>query len=111
MEAKKNPKVDLSKKSGLFLNIGFVVSLLLVIAAFEWRSYEKSDLLDLGQVNDDFEEMTEVPLTQQPPPPPPKIQQPEIIEVPDEEEEWIDRNEEESVDAEIATGDTPVLGD
>ena len=32
-------------------------------------------------------------------------------DVPDEEEEWIDRNEEESVDAEIATGDTPVLGD
>ena len=32
-------------------------------------------------------------------------------DVPDEEEEWIERNEEESVDAEIATGDTPVLGD
>lgn len=32
-------------------------------------------------------------------------------DVPDEEEFWIDRNEEESQDAEIATGDTPVLGD
>ena len=99
MEAKKNPKADLSKKSGLFLNIGFVVSLLLVIAAFEWRSYEKSDLLELGQVNDDFEEMTEVPLTQQPPPPPPKIRQPEIIEVPDEEE--IEEEIEVDLDIEI----------
>ena len=99
MEAKKNPKVDLSRKSGLFLNIGFVISLLLVIAAFEWRSYDRSDLLDLGQVNDDFEEMTEVPLTQQPPPPPPKVQQPEIIEVPDEEE--IEEEIEVDLDVEI----------
>ena len=32
-------------------------------------------------------------------------------DVPDEEEYWIERNEEESDGAEIATGDTPVLGD
>ena len=32
-------------------------------------------------------------------------------DVPDDEEAWIERNESESVDAEIATGDTPVLGD
>ena len=32
-------------------------------------------------------------------------------DVPDGEEAWIERNEEESQDAEIATGDTPVLGD
>ena len=31
-------------------------------------------------------------------------------DVPDDEEAWIERNESESVDAEIATGDTPVLG-
>lgn len=105
MEAKKNPNADLSKKTGLFLNIGFVVSLLLVIAAFEWKSYEKSDLLELGQVNDDFEEMTEVPLTQQPPPPPPKIKQPEIIEVPDEEE--IEEEIEVDLDVEI-TEDTEI---
>ena len=32
-------------------------------------------------------------------------------DVPDEEEEWIDRNADESVDAEIAEGDSPVLAD
>ena len=32
-------------------------------------------------------------------------------DVPDEEEEWIERNAEESVDAEIAEGDSPVLAD
>ena len=32
-------------------------------------------------------------------------------DVPDEEEAWIDRNEEESQDAPLATGDSEVLGD
>ena len=32
-------------------------------------------------------------------------------EVPDEEEVWIDRNADEAIDAPIAVGDSPVLGD
>jgi len=32
-------------------------------------------------------------------------------EVPDDEEAWIDRNADEAVDAPIAEGDSPVLGD
>ena len=32
-------------------------------------------------------------------------------DVPEGEEAWIDRNAEESVDAEIAEGDSPVLAD
>ena len=31
-------------------------------------------------------------------------------DVPDEEEEWIERNENEAPDAPIAEGDSPVLG-
>lgn len=99
MEPKKNPKIDLQKKSGLLLNIGFTVSLLLVILAFEWRSYDDSGLLDLGQVEDDFEDIMEIPPTEQPPPPPPKIQLPEIIEVPDEEE--IEEEIEVELDVEV----------
>ncbi len=85
MIEKKSEKADLSKKTGLYMTIGLVVSLLLVITAFEWRFYDDGALADLGQVTDDFEEMLDIPQTEQPPPPPPKIQQPEIIEVPDEE--------------------------
>jgi len=99
MEVKKNPEVDLSKKTGLFLNIGLVVSLALTIMAFEWKFYDEGDLVDLGQVNDQFEETMEIPQTEQPPPPPPKIQQPEIIEVPDEEE--IEEEIEVDLDVEI----------
>ena len=99
MEAKKNPKADLNKKTGLFLNIGLVVSLLLVITAFEWKFYDDGELMDLGQVSDEFEDVMEIPPTEQPPPPPPKIQQPEIIEVPDEEE--IEEEIEVDLDVEI----------
>jgi len=105
MELKKTPEADLNKKSGLFLNIGLVLSLLIVISAFEWRFYDDGDLVNLGQVRDDFEDMLEIPPTEQPPPPPPKIQQPEIIEVPDEEE--IEEEIEVDLDVEI-TEDTAI---
>jgi protein TonB len=99
MEAKKNPKADLTRTSGLFLNVGLVISLLLVISAFEYRFYDDGSLVNLGQVKDEFEDMLEIPPTEQPPPPPPKIQQPEIIEVPDEEE--IEEEIEVDLDVEI----------
>jgi len=86
VEAKKNPKKVLFNKSGLFLSIGFNMSLLLVIIAFEWKSYDRVNLLELGQVKDYFVEITEVPITTQPPPPPLKVKPHEIIEVPDIEE-------------------------
>lgn len=99
MELKKNPKVDLNKKYGLFLNVGLTISLVLVIAAFEWPTFDDSGLVDLGKVNDDFEDIMEIPPTEQPPPPPPKIQLPEIIEVPDEEE--IEEEIELDLDVEV----------
>ena len=99
MEIKKNPNADLTKKSGLFLNIGLVVSLLLIITAFEWRFYDDGSLVDLGKLDESFEEMLDIPPTEQPPPPPPKIQQPEIIEVPDDDE--IEEEIEVDLDVEI----------
>ena len=55
--------------------------------------------MDLGSIDDDFEDLMEIPQTEQPPPPPPVIQQPEIIEVPDEEE--IEEEIEIIIDVEI----------
>ena len=86
MEVKKKPEADLTKRTGLYFNIGLAVALLLTISAFEYRKYDDGSLVDLGQLSDDVEELIDIPITEQPPPPPPKIQQPEIIEVPDEEE-------------------------
>ncbi len=86
VEIKKNPKADLSRTTGLFLNIGLVVSLLLIISAFEYKFYDDGSQVDLNAQAEDFEDLMDIPQTQQPPPPPPKKVQPEIIEVPDEEE-------------------------
>ena len=57
MDPKKNPKVDLEKKRGLFMQIGLALSLLIVLGAFEYRTYEKvvSSLGDLI-LEADFEE-------------------------------------------------------
>ncbi len=92
MEAKKPEKADLSKKSALFFSFGLLATMALVLMAFEWKSYEDS-LIDLqGKNTNIFEEMLEVPPTEQPPPAAPIIQQPQIVEVPDEEEIKEDLN-------------------
>jgi len=99
MESKKNKKADLEKMYRLFLNVGLCTSLLLVILAFEWPAYRESGIVELGKLNDDFEDIIEIPPTDQPPPPPPKIQLPEIIEVENEVE--IEEEIEVIIDVEV----------
>jgi len=87
MEPKKNPEVDLERKKGLFLQIGLVIALLVVLGAFEYKTYEKV-AYNLGALSlDDLEEEI-IPITKQevkPPPPPPPP--PEVIEIVEDEEE------------------------
>ena len=81
MEPKKNLEVNLERKRGLFLQIGLVIALLVVLGAFEYKTYEKI-AYNLGALSlDDLEEEI-IPITKQevkPPPPPPPP--PEIIEI------------------------------
>ena len=87
MEPKKNPKVSLENKKGMFFQIGLAVTLLAILIAFEWKSYDKTNY-NLGDLNlDDMEEEI-IPITRQevkPPPPPPPP--PEIIEIVEDEVE------------------------
>jgi len=100
MEIKKTQKADLLSKRGLFFSIGLVSSLALMLMAFEWKQQdEKVDLLSVKSTNT-FEEMLDVPTTQHLPPLAPVIQQPQIIEVPDEEK--IQENLNISFDNEAA---------
>lgn len=86
MEAKKTDKADLTKKTALFFSIGLLVTMAITLRAFTWKSFDEN-LVDLqGKSTNVFEELVEVPPTEQPPPPAPIIQQPQIVEVPDEEE-------------------------
>lgn len=86
MEAKKTEKADLTNRTSFFFSIGLLLTMSIVVMAFEWKDRGKQDIDLLGKNTNTFEEMLEIPPTEQPPPPPPEIQQPQIIEVPDEEE-------------------------
>ena len=108
MEPKKKPEADLNRSRGVFLSIDFLLSLFIVIVAFEWKTYE-GGLLSLGKL-DEFEEQIEIPITEQPPPPPPE-KVIEIIEVLDEEEIEeeieVDLDVEFDEDTVIAVEDAP----
>ncbi|HKK10547.1 MAG TPA: energy transducer TonB [Bacteroidales bacterium] len=71
MELKKSPKTDLEKKKILFLQAGLIISLALVLTAFEWKSYKKQgNTLLPREISDVPEEM--IPVTNTKPPPPPE---------------------------------------
>lgn len=84
MEEKKNPKLDYRKKSALFFNIGLVVSLLMVISAFEWKFVESASIVlkPSAFIGDEAEliEITEIN------PPKPKIKVFTLIEVKEDED-------------------------
>jgi len=105
METKKTEKADLEKKRGLFLQIGLVVSMALVLLAFEWRSYDRS-AYSLGELK--LEDIPEeiIPITKQeekPPPPPPPA--PVEIKIVEDEKEIED---EAKIEETEVTQDTKV---
>ena len=70
MELRKYPEKDLRKKSGLFFNIGLLLSLLLVVSAFEFRATDNTSDLDLMAGTEELEWTP--PITKIIPPKPPK---------------------------------------
>jgi protein TonB len=99
MEPKKTEKADLENKSFMFFSLGLIIALLLSITAFTYRVYDDTSAKDLSKNTANNDEILEVPPTQQLPPPPPKIQQPQIIEVPDEKK--IEEEIEINMDTEV----------
>lgn len=74
MEAKKTPKANLENKKGLFVQVGFVVTLLALLVAFNWKTYERNDFEE--QVRKGGTEIVEtiIPTTELLPPEPPKVE-------------------------------------
>ena len=78
MELKKSQKADLELKKNVFFMVGLVVSLGIMLVAFEWTAKpEKAD--SLGTMNAVNVEDEIIPITREqeikppPPPPPPKV--------------------------------------
>ncbi len=108
MEPKKTPKADLENKRGLFIQIGLLVSLGIILLAFNWNDSVKQ-VNSLGDVSAQAVEEEIVPITRQdevkPPPPPPPPQTVEILNIVDDKAQIND--DLEILDSE-ASADTKV---
>ena len=70
MEKKKQPGRDVHRQARLFRSIGFTISLLIIIMAFEWRT-RHDPMIDLRQLNVDVPaDILDVPVTELIPPKP-----------------------------------------
>ncbi|MEN7546678.1 energy transducer TonB [Rapidithrix thailandica] len=97
--SKKYKEVDTYRYRGIIRNLSLALSLAVILAVFEFPTLDKGDLVDLGTIETEYEEIQEIPPTIHKPPPPPKIQQPNIVAVADEEE--IEQEIEIDLDIEI----------
>ncbi len=81
MELKKNPKADLEKRRGLYLEIGLVVALVAALVAFNVKSYDREvkDAIERDAVQEEEEIIIQTDVQEPPPPPPPE--QPEVTTV------------------------------
>ncbi|PKQ62063.1 hypothetical protein BZG02_14115 [Labilibaculum filiforme] len=111
MEVKKNPRYDLEKKRGLFLQIGLLFSLVLVLMAFEYETkVEEIAVLDF----DVLEEMDEIiPITvqeKQAPKEVPKIKELILTELTLVEDD-VDVDDLEIIDSNVSEDDTYAIAD
>lgn len=80
METKKSPQVDVHRHQTLFRHIGLMLTLAIVLMAFEYKSPMSNAYISLDDLSDQFDPLLEIPITAFPPPPPPKVEQPIIKE-------------------------------
>ncbi len=106
MEVKKTPKANLENKKLLFREIGLIITLLLVLGGFEYKTYEKN-FSGLGDNNAVIIEEEMIPITNETPPPPPEM--PKIPMVSDEIV-IVDDNMKITTDLIINTEDDKKLG-
>lgn len=78
MELKKNPKADLEKRRGLYLEIGLVVILVAALVAFNVKSYDQEQVEVVQRTAMDEVEDVIIQTQQEELPPPPPPEQPEV---------------------------------
>ena len=106
MEVKKTPKANLENKKMLFREIGLIITLLLVLGGFEYKTYEKS-ISELGGNNAALVEDEMIPITNETPPPPPEMPKIPIVS---DEIIIVDDDMKITTDLIISTEDNKNLG-
>jgi protein TonB len=80
MEKKKSDKVSQERNRPMFIQIGLVVTLSIILVAFEWSSNSINDSNSMSYINDiEFEE--QMIATRREEPKPPEAKQPEVLQV------------------------------
>ena len=106
MELKKNPKVDLRRYSGIFLEVGFVVSLGIMLLTFNITQRDKM-AGNLGELDNVMAEEEIIPITRQqeiqPPPPPEPPKATEVLNIVEDDVEIDDELEIEDTEADAST--------
>jgi protein TonB len=78
MNAKKSFFADLENKRPIFMEAGMIITLSIVLVAFNWKSYDKAILTNFQRAEMDIpEEMAQI--TQQKPPELPKVNIPPVM--------------------------------
>jgi len=105
MEPKKSEKANLEKRTSIFFEIGLIVSLSLVLIAFEWTSSGiKTNEYDTGATEQVEQELVPITRQEQPkpkPPEPPKVT--EILQIVKNDVTLDDELQLEDLEADINT--------
>jgi len=105
MESKKSKKADLEHRKSMFLEVGLVVSLAVILVAFEWTQGEaKDDNTEMVQEIQFEDEMMQITRREEPKPEP-KPEQPKVAEVLDIVDDDVEIEDDFDFDME-ATDDT-----
>ncbi|MCT4648073.1 MAG: energy transducer TonB, partial [Carboxylicivirga sp.] len=99
MEVKKNKKADLERKRALFFQIGLIVTLGLILLAFEWTTTDptiNTSLIDDEEVLE--EEAPPITRHQEIQPPPPPQQAIDLLQIVDNDVELDEELEIEDVE-------------
>lgn len=108
MEARKNLNIDLRGKHSLFFHIGLVISLFLVIVAFEWKSVKESGIITLDDPIEEGIIFVDVPNTVIEPKQPPKpIVKQTLVRI----EQLVETTEEIAKSEKIEVTVDPLLDD
>ena len=114
MEIKKESKYDLERIKALFFQAGLVLSLAVILVAFEWRTSEGDDgNWDQMQVIDIPEDQIEITRQEEPEPPKPE-QQTTVLEIVEDDvdvDDDLDINAEDDMDTEVGDFVAPIDDD